>query len=154
MKIDDQFVSLSKDELSEFERGYGFSLPEEIKEFYLKFNGGVPDKSFYPATDEFDYIELSRFLYFDKEKSRPNSIEGVIENGIGKGFLYAGVFPFARDFGGNFICWSEDYGVFYLPIDCFDMEFSSKEDIRKHHIPLASNFNEFIGLLTIEDEAY
>ncbi len=90
-------------DLNDVETKLGFNLPQQLKEHYLQFNGGVPVKPCYYAKDidlETEIAEFSPIKY--KNNSRileERYLEFINRDELPKKYL-----PFANDWDGNLFC--------------------------------------------------
>ncbi|ASE60799.1 SMI1/KNR4 family protein [Chryseobacterium indologenes] len=141
-------AKITIDDIQSFEKSLKIKLPEDFKEHYLKYNGGIPDnKCFYmQAFDTF--VEISRFFSIKNVDEKGQKIEDVYTNlAIKQDILQPHYLPFAKDWGGNLFCINlklNDIFILYL-----DMGVVEKGSIRF----LTRGFENFIEMLEkCEDE--
>jgi cell wall assembly regulator SMI1 len=107
-EINNSEKCLTVDEINEFEKKYSFTFPLEIKNFYLKFNGGVLKKKIFDGC----VIQLIYSIRYGEMKMEDFFDPLITDNLIPKWLI-----PFARDPGGDDYCFSirkEDEGSIYL----------------------------------------
>ena len=104
----------TSESISDFEGKIGSKLPDDYKNFLLKYNGGQPlPNSFKFFSNKEDGSSVDRFLSLGKEK---NSNLLKYYNNY-KDRIPSYFFPIAHDAGGNLICIScseSDYGYIYF----------------------------------------
>lgn len=136
MEILSPWQKLSISELEEFEREFKLKLPQDYKDFMLRFNGGIPE----PA-ESFGIVvlQIQPIKYFPYQDNI--TIEDTIRVlKIVQQILPEHFFPFAYDEGGNELCISlseDDYGSVYM---CY-LDYG--DDIPTHY--LCGSFGEFIN---------
>ncbi len=136
-----RFVSvgkkISENQIAMIEADLGITLPEELRNHYLKFNGGRPQKCYYTnvidtfVVDQFIPIKYGDFTFEDVYRQH------VIEDKIIPSYLI----PFAIDPGGDYFCISvraEDKGKVFF----FWTEFY--EDLKRAVRLVAPSFEDFI----------
>lgn len=154
MKLIKSGPVLTTDQIDEFSRDFEFNVPESVRRFYQNFNGGIPDHGFFPANEFYDFIEVSKFLSFLGNSSDVNGIERAFRIGREKGFISDDLMPIAIDWGGNYICVSQNGVVYYVVNDTFDESLSMEENMKNNTRKICIDFDDFINSLVPEDEAY
>lgn len=110
MDINNCYQPLNEDCIATFENKYGISFPDEFKQFYLKYNGGIPERNVFTFVDTEGNLSDSLIQYFlaFHDEDRYDSFETIY-------WLYTlqdrtpkNIVPFARDPFGNYICISVD----------------------------------------------
>jgi cell wall assembly regulator SMI1 len=90
-------------DLNDVETKLGFNLPQQLKEHYLQFNGGIPVKPCYYAQEidlETEIAEFSPIKYKNNSKLLEDRyIDFKNRDALPKKYL-----PFANDWGGNLFC--------------------------------------------------
>jgi hypothetical protein len=115
--------------ISSFESKRDIKLPTDIVNCFKEFNGGRPNKKLF-NTDKSNERIIKTLLSFNDED--PETISSVYDMLRVEG---QNLIPLASDPGGNFICYSEKYGiVLWLH------EINSFEQI-------ANNFTQFLNIL-------
>jgi len=125
---------LTNKDLNEFENRLDVKLPDEFKEFYLKWNGGVPSHPYYQDVS----IQV-----FAPIKYGDRTIEERYQKFRSTNFIPDKYIPFGNDGGAWPLCIDlnpSNYGVIYIvPSDSDEIYF------------VANNFGEFIGGVQEED---
>ena len=90
----------TSESISDFERKIGSKLPDDYKNFLLKYNGGQPcPNSFKFISNKDDGSSVDKFLSLGKEKySNLLKYYNIYKDRIPSGFI-----PIAHDAGGNLI---------------------------------------------------
>lgn len=131
--------------IDELERRYGFTFPAEVREHYLRYNGGVPARYLYNKNgrifviNEFLPIAYGTHLLEDSFKSL--KVDQVL--------LPSHLVPFAVDPGGNYYCFSikkEDVGSIWFYVG----ECSQFPD--RAIVYLAASLLRFIEDMTSDDD--
>lgn len=130
-------------DLDAVERRFAFSFPREVREHYLQYNGGSPEKCLFQN----DYV-VHEFL--PVKHGEHGTLEDSIQHlKVEAPILPDYLVPFAIDPGGDYYCFSirpQDHGAIYF----FAGEFY--EDTPERAVKyLARSLPEFLGSLT-EDE--
>ena len=103
---------ISKEDLLQFEEILGKKLPEVMKNFYLKHNGGQPQVS-----GVHDEHHLFPFNSFNSLEEMSKSLTWYDDEAVPAGFRATDLLHFAYDSGsGNYALSlrSEDYGKVYF----------------------------------------
>lgn len=136
---------LTIEDIMEFEKEYNLSMPNEIKQHYLLYNGGYPEKAMY-VVDGREYV--INYFYsiccgegLALEKTMPLlSDEKVFPKWL---------VPFANDEGGNLFCYSiklgEEGTIYY-----YDHEFEYGENPEKYVCVLSDSLISFMNALQEE----
>jgi hypothetical protein len=101
---------LTRDEIQDFENTLGVSLPDSFVNFYLLYNGGIPNLRYYQGN------ELS-FFHHIKYGDKRTTIIYVINLLKEAERLPEGYIPFASDSGGWYYCLSTNEpneGIIYV----------------------------------------
>lgn len=146
---------VNEEKLVYLEKKIGFSLPENYRNFSIKYNGGYPEPGSFVFFDKNlnrqDGSSVDRFLYIGEKVY--GSIENylrVFDSRVPKSYL-----PVAHDPGGNLIliklAGADVGGVFF-----WDHEFEAdpgETPSEKNIYFISNDFNEFLGgLYELEDE--
>lgn len=126
--------TITASDLDNFEQRFGFIFPAVIREQYLKYNGGCPDRNRFTGAK-------GTFLVHDFIPIR--MLEKLIQwLKIDQKVLPDGLVPFANDPFGNFYCFSvsqEDFGAIF---------WCEAEGYARHRTEfLARSFDEFMANL-------
>lgn len=137
------FGNVSDKMISEFEHHIGFTLPEDYREFLLKYNGGTSQKRYSTFFVKELNQEISLDVLFglnvdklDLQKWNDEFVDDMLENTIIIG----------DDPGGGLIVLINGLdmkGVYYWD-DSFNFEQSSEE---RNIYKVADSFHEFIEVL-------
>ena len=103
---------ISKEDLLQFEEFLGKKLPEAMKDFYLKYNGGQPQ-----VVGVHDDRHLFPFNSFNSLDEMRNSLTWFDDEAVPAGFKATDLLHFAYDPGsGNYALSlrEEDYGKVYF----------------------------------------
>lgn len=137
MELKRSSTSLSKDEIKDFEKSFGVTLPESFIDFYLEANGGSPSLRY------FEEYRISAFLPI--KHGEGNTVEGKIEVLTLAERLPEKYIPFAFDSGGWYFCLDTsdtNYGsVYVLPNGMLESE----------PIFIVSSFSDFVDGLSEEE---
>ncbi|CAN7602984.1 SMI1/KNR4 family protein [Trinickia sp. LjRoot230] len=150
---------LTRADIDAAEEEVGMPFPTGFREHYLRYNGGIPALSCFPATEECEPIEVATFFpikYNSPEHDLKRTvIEGKYHFMRGKGVIPEGLLPFAGDHGGNFFCLDLKGGdVYFFATDAFDPDLSLEENHEKAKRWLTHSFEEFLISLTHDEDAY
>lgn len=132
--------------LEEIEKSLNIIFPQEIREFYLQFNGRQLGENCCIANGVNDYFKIGDLWILDSDK-RSLDFEHLIfcgQNEYWPNYLV----PFANDEGGHEFCFStrsDDYGAIYFHMSEYTGE---SEEVRF----LAKNFIDFLSLLRPESD--
>ncbi len=141
--------NITIEEIEEIEKELDIIFPSELKNFYLKYNGGRPNKKFFIIDGFIENYEVISFKSM-LENKRDLSILKHYTIGIEKGYLIKNLIPFASTFDGNFLCINKVGEVYYYTIDTWDFNLSLSNNLKENLYLLANSFNEFLDMLTEE----
>ncbi len=116
------------DAISAFEKKYGFSVPTDLKDCILAYNGGRPTPKVFSTDSGVEY-EVKSLLSYNEEDVE--NIYKVIDFFLKE--YCTSVLPFAKDSGGNYYCVKDGKIVFWTQ----EMEM----------FPICNTFSDFIDLL-------
>lgn len=141
--------ALTEDDLKQFETMFNVCMPEKIKNHYLKFNGGYPEKT----------------VFFSKESNEKYIVNYFFSIGVNEGMTIEKTYPLLRDRrifpmwlvpfadedGGNLFAYSlrkgEEGAIYY-----YDHEFEFGENPEDHVVYLSKDIDDFLNSLEFEDE--
>lgn len=130
----------SIDDLTELEAEYGFQFPDEIKLFYLEYNGGKPKRREVCLQEE-NWKSSTSFHGFYTVK---NKLANVLKEIYFEDWWIKWLIPFGYDDGGENFCFStrdSDYGsIYYFMSECID-----EEDPDNALVKVGENFVRFIN---------
>ncbi|MDE6601960.1 MAG: SMI1/KNR4 family protein [Lachnospiraceae bacterium] len=122
-------------------------IPAAVREHYLAYNGGYPEKPIFTGKSGNAYI-VGWFIPVCSEKKR--SVENMLKLLREDEAIPNWLIPFADEDGGNLFCFSvreEDYGAIYY----YDHEFEYGEDPEDHVTYLTESITIFINSLVEEE---
>lgn len=139
-KILESKKPILEEDIKYVENKYKFSMPEDIKKHYLKYNGGYPEKSMY-TTNRGDEFVVNWFIPIksDKKSSELDAVLGVLRE---EKVIPDWLIPFADEAGGDFYCYSlkkNELGAIYY----WSHEFDNIEYITKSLEEFLNNMVEF-----------
>lgn len=154
------FSKCEKIELADIykiEEQFSITLPKEFIAHYLRFNGGVPEKSWWESDDEYEPIEVTcfkPFVYNSQTHDEPSSlVEGCYISMLERDVIPIKLLPFANDWGGNFFCLDlEDYSIIYYANDSFDESLTMQENHQRLQRKLTNTFENFVNGLVKEED--
>lgn len=123
-------------DITEFENRCNINLPNEYKDFLLRYNGGYPKASTFKISDEYGESVVNKFYGIGNMKGNLDKVYEILDGELPEGFISIGSDP-----GGNEICIGIDekyYGKIYFWIH--DME--SDEELSNMFF-LADSFTSF-----------
>jgi cell wall assembly regulator SMI1 len=137
---------LTAEDISRVESAIGCRLPDDLKQHYLRFNGGRPERSLCRTADD-DYISVHGFMPMCYGENG-ELFETVWRwHKIDTPFIPAHLIPFAYDVGGEYFCYSvapNEAGTIYH----FLSEFTDSPN--RALIYISSSLEAFIN--SLEDE--
>lgn len=157
--FDDCEPALQAQDLSAVEERIAHVIPESFKHHYMRYNGGTPQKAFFPGNDDWEPMQIAQFFPISYNHREPNLQRAVLEDKytflMEKGVIPSGLLPFANDHGGNFFCLDLHAGtVCFYATDAFDPAISAAENHAQAKRALCPSFENFLDALTTEDEAF
>lgn len=138
---------ITESDLTAIEQKYKFQFPHEIKEHYLRYNGGTPKKSLFIDEDGYTFV-VNNFLPI---KYGNSTLEETLDFLRLDQILPEWLIPFADDPGGDLYCFSideEELGAIYY----WSHEYDIEDDPEEHICYLCDSLTEFIEKL-VNDEA-
>lgn len=145
-KFSDCETAITSADLDQMESVIGKKLPDAFRNHYLKYNGGMPERTYWQSDDLEEPAEVSVFKPISNGESTVLSTYQLM---LEKKVIPAHLLPFANDWGGNFFCLNLDTGaVSYFTTDTFDSDLSPEENHAESEHRLCSNFLRFVqGLI-------
>ncbi|UZE23726.1 SMI1/KNR4 family protein [Pseudomonas sp. B21-056] len=137
-------------DLDHLESVIGKKLPAPFRDHYLKYNGGVPERTYWVSGEFDEPLEVAAFKPIAGSDSTVLSTYHLM---LKKQVLAPHLLPFANDWGGNFFCLNLDSGaISYFTTDTFDSDLSPEENQAESEKLVCSNFLRFVqGLIDEED---
>ncbi|MBJ2348996.1 MULTISPECIES: SMI1/KNR4 family protein [Pseudomonas] len=149
-KFPDPETAVTSMDLDRLESIIGKRLPAPFRSHYLKYNGGVPERTYWLGDDFDEPLEVAAFKPIAGSDSTVLSTYQLM---LKKQLLPANLLPFANDWGGNFFCLNLDTeAVSYFTTDSFDSGRSPEENQTHSERPVCSNFLRFVQGLIHEDD--
>lgn len=136
-------------DISDFEKKIQSILPNDYKDFLIKFNGGRPlPASFKFFSDRTDASSVDQFLSLGKEKN--SNLEKYYYNY--KNRIPSGFIPIAHDAGGNLVIMklkNEDNQIYFWD---HELEADEGENPNMENVYLiCKSFSDFINNLYEEE---
>ena len=139
-------------QLDDFEAKVGRKLPDEFRAHYLKYNGGVPDRTYYVGAEIEEPLEVASFKPISKA---PSNLLSTYLSMRDKQVIPGNLLPFANDWGGNYFCLNLESGLIsYFTTDNFYSELSYEENQKKSETTICSSFTSFVQELVHEEDLY
>lgn len=135
------------EDLERIEQKFQVKIPAAVREHYLAYNGGYPEKPVFTDKSGNAYI-VGWFIPVCGEKKL--SVEKMLRLLREDEAIPNWLIPFADDAGGNLFCFSvreEDYGAIYY----YDHEFEYGENPEEYVTYLAETITIFINSLAAEE---
>ena len=141
--------SLTEYDLKEFEKKFNIMMPQTIKNHYLKYNGGYPEKTvFYSEEDD---IEYTINYFFSIGCNGGMKIEEILPLLRDENVFPNWLVPLADDIGGDLFTYSirngEEGAIYY-----YSHEFEYGDNPEEHATKLADNIETFLEALLPEEE--
>ncbi|QGT84324.1 SMI1/KNR4 family protein [Pseudomonas coronafaciens] len=158
-KLSKSDSTIGNSELEHLESVVGRSLSEAFKQFYIKHNGGIPNKDWWDSNDEYEPIRVKRFKAVASEISVDAAdtkfLGGCYISMVKKEVIPKTLLPFAIDDGGNFFCLDlADGNVCFYATDSFDSEKSTAINQTEAYRWLAISFEKFVENLKDKTDIY
>jgi hypothetical protein len=142
-------------DIEQLERELGVSLPASMKALYLKYNGGMPTRDWFPMADEWEPIWIHEFLPIATTMIDRPTIRSMYFQVVGKAGYPQSFIPFAVDPGTNLFCLdSADGSIHYWLTDVSSDDLSVAENRGKADRFLTESFERFLEALVSEDDAF
>src|SRR5262249_49033456 len=139
---------LTPDDIRALEAKLGFTIPIEVKEHYLRHNGGIPD----PNCWMMENGEWHCIQQFIPMKYGRRTLDSVYLQGIEKGYLTKNLVPFANDHGGNYFCCDEAGRVYFCAMDVWSRGLPDEANRKRATKLLAASFSAFVSGLVPDPE--
>ena len=153
-ELSDCSVPLAKEDIKNFEVELDVKIPAGMKNFYLKFNGGMPSPyCFQPQDEDLDWVEINAFFPIKERTNAFETIE-VIAKGIwSRNLMPCNLLPFAMDSGGNYYALNlKNKKIYYYLTDEWDENASREYNFETNTRYIAQSFNYFINHFIEEEE--
>ncbi|GEA29393.1 SMI1/KNR4 family protein [Clostridium diolis] len=139
-EILDTEKAILEEDIKYIESKYKFSIPENIKKHYLRYNGGHLKKSMY-TTSEGDEFVVSWFIPIKSDK-KSSELDAILADLRVDKIIPDWLIPFADEAGGDFYCYSlrkNELGAIYY----WSHEFDDVVYITKSLEEFLNNMVEF-----------
>ena len=150
-KIVPNNTGITLEDLTAIEKEYDFKFPEDIKEFYLKYNAGKLEKRVVRLQVD-DWIGYTTFGEFYSVKTGDFTLEQKLEMQYEDDWRirWKWLVPFGSDEGGEDFCFSIrdcDYGYIYY----FESDNLDEDNPENSVIKVGDNFTDFINNMVSND---
>lgn len=147
-------VALTKEDVAAFEKELDVQLPGSMKNFYLKYNGGMPEPYlFLPQNEEMDFVEIKAFFPIKQCTDAFETIEVIAREAWNDNFLPRNLLPFAMDSGGNYYALNlKNKKIYYFVTDVWDDNLSREDNFKENMRYIAQSFKFFISHFEEEEE--
>jgi hypothetical protein len=136
-------------DLREIEAALKIQIPEEVKQHYLAQNGGIPERPCWDL-DSGEQLCISQFLPIKYPTSDNRTLESTFQKAAARDLLLPGLVPFAKDWGGNYVCFDSAGQIYFYAMDNWRPERSMEENKKAAAQFLASSMKEFVEQLVPE----
>lgn len=152
-ELSDCSVTLTKEDIKDFETELNVKIPASMKKFYLKFNGGMPSPyCFQPQDEDMDWVEIHAFFPI-KERTKLETIEVIAKDVWSRNLMPCNLLPFAMDSGGNYYTLNlKNKKIYYYLTDVWDENASREYNFETNTRYIAQSFNFFINHFYEEEE--
>ncbi|WP_336616968.1 SMI1/KNR4 family protein [Bacteroides acidifaciens] len=153
-ELSDCSVQLTKEDIKDFEVELNVKIPASMKNYYLKFNGGMPSPyCFQPQDEDLDWVEIKAFFPIKKRTDAFEKIEAIAKDIWSKNLMPCNLLPFAMDSGGNYYALNlKNKKIYYYLTDEWDENVSREYNFETNTRYIAQSFNYFINHFIEEDE--
>ena len=150
--------NITEQEIRSIEDRLNTTFPENFRAHYLKWNGGIPNKTVFENADiDYDYIEISTFIAMKYARNFENNPDAALEEQAAKGWeneeIPSWLIPYALDWGGNFICLHRDDGKIYYHVrDVWSDRLDTTDNFLRNSVLIAESFADFLSCLTVSQD--
>ena len=135
MNIKKQETAITKQDITNLEKKYSFQFPESLKNFLLKNNGGIPEKTLLVKKGINFLIDKLLSVKYGKYNTYESTLDSIAD------IIPSYTIPFAIDpFGNYFVFKKKINSIFFL-----DMEDVTLTSLNK-------DFKTFIDALIYDEE--
>ena len=153
-ELSDCSASLTKEDIKNFEVELNVKIPAGMKNFYLKFNGGMPSPyCFQPQDEDLDWVEINAFFPIKERTNAFETIEVIAKDMWSRNLMPSNLLPFAMDSGGNYYALNlKNKKIYYYLTDEWDENASREYNFETNTRYIAQSFNYFINHFIEEEE--
>ena len=153
-ELSDCSASLTKEDIKNFEVELNVKIPAGMKNFYLKFNGGMPSPyCFQPQDEDLDRVEINAFFPIKERTNAFETIEVIAKDIWSRNLMPCNLLPFAMDSGGNYYALNlKNKKIYYYVTDEWDENASREYNFETNTRYIAQSFNYFINHFIEEEE--
>ena len=153
-ELSDCSAPLTKEDIKNFEVELNVKIPAGMKNFYLKFNGGMPSPyCFQPQDDDWYWVEINAFFPIKERTDAFETIEVIAKDMWSRNLMPSNLLPFAMDSGGNYYALNlKNKKIYYYLIDEWDDNVSRENNFEICTRYIAQSFNYFINHFIEEKE--
>ena len=144
----------TKEDIKNFEVELNVKIPAGMKNFYLKFNGGMPSPYCYqPQDEDLDRVEINAFFPIKERTNAFETIEVIAKDIWSRNLMPCNLLPFAMDSGGNYYALNlKNKKIYYYLTDEWDENASREYNFETNTRYIAQSFNYFINHFIEEEE--
>lgn len=141
--------SLTNDDLKQFESNFNVKIPEKIKNHYLKFNGGYPERSIFHLNGCDREYAVNYFFSIGCEsgKTLEKTLSIIRDDSIFPSWLI----PLADEMGGDIFAYSlragEEGAIYY-----YSHDFEYGKNPEEYVTFLAEDIDSFLEALTPDED--
>lgn len=152
-ELSDCSAPLTKEDIKSFETELNVKIPASMRDFYLKFNGGMPSPYCFQAQDEdLDWVEINAFFPIKERTDAFETIEAIAKDVWSRNLIPSNLLPFAMDSGGNYYALNlKNKKIYYYYTDVWDENASREYNFEANTQYISQSFNYFINHF-IEEE--
>ena len=146
-ELSDCSVSLTREDINDFEAELNVKIPASMKKFYLKFNGGMPSPyCFQPQDEDLDWVEINAFFPIKERTNAFETIEVIAKDIWSRNLMPCNLLPFAMDSGGNYYALNlKNKKIYYYLTDEWDESASREYNFETNTRYISQSFNYFIN---------
>ena len=150
--VSDNWPSITKRDIEDLELKLKIEIPQSMKLFYLKNNGGIPSNNlFIPQNKKLDVVEINLFLPIKYDDCNTKSISTNTIDCWEHKTLPLGFVPFAIDSGGNFYSINvSNKKIYYCLMDQWDNKKTNEMNYKHNIVQVAQSFKYFVDNLFSE----
>ncbi|MCX8729199.1 SMI1/KNR4 family protein [Gilliamella sp. B2969] len=150
--------SIDTSDIAEIESILKIKIPEQLKAFLLKQNGGMPENNTWiDPQGEYDYVTIHELVpikyYATLNDNKAYLMDHIAQQFWNRELLSKQLLPFANDAGGNYFCINFNNGkIYYCTFDTWSDNLSVSDNQSKSTLFLCNSFNEFMSKLICDKD--